>query len=431
MEDRIRKSAKGCREVVDPKHGVYRIYFSLGKDPVTGKYLRTKKRTVRCKSKNPKNWPREIDNALAEYRLELENGSVSRGAAKTLSEYAESFHLMRKGTMGSPLAYEREGYDIRHIQELFGETRIRDLRPGDIKQAYATAREKGRFSESELHRIHVKLRQIMDAAVADEYVPKNPCSTISVPMPKDITRKAPPLEEVRRMWAELLAEEPCAQAIATMLIIDLGLRKGEALGLTWKNYDCETGEALIVQQFTNDKKLRRPKSTNSNRRITASATLRECLIQWKSIQAELFARCGIAQCPETPIAHSIRSHKDEGGTYAEVIHMDNKNYARWFRNFAVDNGFGTYKTVTSEFTRAGKKRIRGTGYEGICPHMLRHAQATYLIGSGTDIKTVQARLGHASPNTTLSIYSHAIAANDRLAADTFESLLSASPKANQ
>ncbi|MFR7750729.1 MAG: tyrosine-type recombinase/integrase [Collinsella sp.] len=36
------------------------------------------------------------------------------------------------------------------------------------------------------------------------------------------------------------------------------------------------------------------------------------------------------------------------------------------------------------------------------PHALRHTQATLLIGEGADVKTVQARLGHASPSTTLS-----------------------------
>lgn len=423
MEDRIRDNARGCREVRDRKHGIFRIYFCLGKDPSTGKYLRTKKKTVRCKSKNPKNWDKELDNALEKYRRELEHLSSDRGAHKTLSEYAESFHQMREGTMGSPLAYEREGYDVRHIRELFGKVRLGSLRPGDIKQAYATARKSKRFSESELHRIHVKLSQIMDAAVADEYIEKNPCSTISVPMPKDITRKAPPLEDVTRLWKCILDEKPCAQAIATMLILDLGLRKGEALGLTWANYDEATGQARIVQQYSNDKVLRRPKSANSNRVITASRTMRARLTEWKRVQASELNGLGLDQLPETPVVHSI-SIRDEGGVKrATVTHMDNHNYSRWFRNFAVDNGFGTYRVIDSEFVRNGKKCVRGRGYEGICPHQLRHAQATYLIGSGIDIKTVQARLGHASPNTTLSIYSHAIAANDQKAADTFERIL--------
>ena len=80
--------------------------------------------------------------------------------------------------------------------------------------------------------------------------------------------------------------------------------------------------------------------------------------------------------------------------------------------------------VTKTFTRDGKTCIRGTRYSGLVPHALRHTQATLLIGGGSDVKTVQARLGHASPSTTLAIYAHAIEANDRRAAEAFDEMLS-------
>ena len=39
-------------------------------------------------------------------------------------------------------------------------------------------------------------------------------------------------------------------------------------------------------------------------------------------------------------------------------------------------------------------------------HDLRHYLASLLISSGADIKTVQARMRHASARTTLDIYGH-------------------------
>lgn len=51
-------------------------------------------------------------------------------------------------------------------------------------------------------------------------------------------------------------------------------------------------------------------------------------------------------------------------------------------------------------------------------------QSTLLLGNGVDVKTVQTRLGHASPNITISIYAHAISENDRKAGDLIADLFS-------
>lgn len=57
------------------------------------------------------------------------------------------------------------------------------------------------------------------------------------------------------------------------------------------------------------------------------------------------------------------------------------------------------------------------GFEGLKFHELRHTQATQLLANGVDVKTVQARTGHASPSITLGWYAHAIPSNDFAAAE--------------
>lgn len=57
-------------------------------------------------------------------------------------------------------------------------------------------------------------------------------------------------------------------------------------------------------------------------------------------------------------------------------------------------------------------------------HELRHTQASQLLASGVDVKTVQTRLGHSSASLTLDWYAHALPENDRKAARIIGDLFS-------
>jgi integrase len=56
----------------------------------------------------------------------------------------------------------------------------------------------------------------------------------------------------------------------------------------------------------------------------------------------------------------------------------------------------------------------------LTPHGLRHLCASLLLDRGLPLPAVSARLGHANPNITAAIYSHAIRGQDRLAAEALE-----------
>nr|WP_281242273.1 tyrosine-type recombinase/integrase [Dendrosporobacter quercicolus] len=47
----------------------------------------------------------------------------------------------------------------------------------------------------------------------------------------------------------------------------------------------------------------------------------------------------------------------------------------------------------------------------------RHMAATYLITSGTDIRTVAGKLGHANTNTTTIVYTHLLKSAEKETAD--------------
>jgi integrase len=61
--------------------------------------------------------------------------------------------------------------------------------------------------------------------------------------------------------------------------------------------------------------------------------------------------------------------------------------------------------TVEEAVRAARTRVPGLP-EKFCFHDLRHCLASLLIASGADIKTVQARMRHATAATTLDVYGH-------------------------
>ncbi len=144
------------------------------------------------------------------------------------------------------------------------------------------------------------------------------------------------------------------------------------------------------------------------------------LESWKSKQAVVLAKYSIAQTENTPIVHSVHITEKDGGKKAQAGRVDGHNFSRWFRDFCVDNGFGSYEIIDKTFVRNGKTHYRGRHYTGLVPHELRHTNATLLLSSGVDYKTVQTRLGHADPSTTLAFYAHALESPDRAAAEAMQ-----------
>jgi integrase len=56
-------------------------------------------------------------------------------------------------------------------------------------------------------------------------------------------------------------------------------------------------------------------------------------------------------------------------------------------------------------------------------HALRHTHASQLIAAGVDVVTISKRLGHASPNITLSVYAHLFRQRDDKAAAAINAAL--------
>jgi integrase len=86
-------------------------------------------------------------------------------------------------------------------------------------------------------------------AVREELISKNPAALVRVSKPRK-SRKVKPwsVEEAQHFLASALAADDPLYA-AFVLILVLGLRKGEVLGLTWERVDLDAGELYVGEQL--------------------------------------------------------------------------------------------------------------------------------------------------------------------------------------
>ena len=177
--------------------------------------------------------------------------------------------------------------------------------------------------------------------------------------------------------------------------------------------------------------LREPKSDSSKRWISLNDETVDALRSWKTEQERRFRAFNEEQSLKIAAAGLVPErfpgvpHDGNSPVVSnEVCGFTDPNvFARWFRKFCADNGFGTYESVERVRDESGVLRYVRKGYRGLKFHELRHTQATLLIGNGADIKTVQHRLGHSTASLTMDIYAHAIRQHDEEAAETIGGIL--------
>lgn len=170
-----------------------------------------------------------------------------------------------------------------------------------------------------------------------------------------------------------LEQEPLFwQCLITVLIV-CGLRRGECVGLKWKDMDADKLTLNIIRNVTADKaapdKIRvGDTKTHKERQVPITARLRDLLTEYKREQAEKY-----------------------GDALEEsFIFPAAKNSER-----------PLYPTTPTLWLRRFCKRHN---LRDISPHDLRHSCASLALMDGADLKTIQALLGHADPETTLKFY---------------------------
>lgn len=158
------------------------------------------------------------------------------------------------------------------------------------------------------------------------------------------------------------------------------MRRGEALGLRWRDVNFARGTAHIVQTVAPDKSNRGRAMIQDRTKTNAGAR-------------------SVRLTSRTLDAFKQHRAKQVERRLASQDWQDN--------DLIVCTSTGT-PINPNNVSRSFNALIRDTGLRRIRVHDLRHTSATLLLLAGTPAKIVSERLGHATIAITLDLYSHVL-----------------------
>lgn len=298
-----------------------------------------------------------------------------RGRVK-LEDYANGKWLPAQVHL-RPNSADTYGSHLRtHVIPMFGGRRLGELQRSDMKAFVALLDDK--LAPSTVHTVFAVLRSLMQSAVDDGLIPANPCAR--VPLPRVEQRVIAPMAAADVLaLADAITER---YRVTVWLGAGLGMREGEALGLTVPRVDFLRRIVHVHEQAQNGELA--PLKTKASRRsvpaddlILAEITRHMQRPGWKAGPDEVLVtnRCG-----------RIVRRKSFGDCWREAV--------------------------------KAAKLPEGTRF-----HDLRHFYASGLIRANLNPKVVQSRLGHATMAETWDTYGHLFPDDAEIGRGAIESLL--------
>jgi integrase len=248
---------------------------------------------------------------------------------------------------------------------------------------------KGGLSAKTVMYIHRVLREALSHAVKQQIIPRNVADFVEVPKLKKY--RATVLNED---GVQLLLEafKDTNYYIAVLLGVGVGLRRGEALGLQWKDIDFENKTIQINRSLLpteNGLIFHDPKTEGSNRIIVVSNTIINMLLVAKEQQE--------------------KSKKLLGEAYNDIDLV-----TCW------DDGSPINPTT---FSQSFGRTLKRNKLPHIRFHDLRHTNATMMLKQKVSAKVASERLGHSTIGITLDLYSHVLKEMQEEAAEKLESVI--------
>lgn len=360
----------------------------LGIDPITRKQKETTRRGFTTK--------REAQVALSRLEVEIaESGFSSKKIQQTYSEvYFEWLEVVYKNKVKESTYWNTRFIFDKHIISALGDFMISAI---DTSFCQTVANKWAKSSPKRYQRFINYSGMVFQYAASTGKIETNPMNNILMPTAEnDNLDKLPNFYERKTLllFLDRMKLYPFMRYSFFFLLAYTGLRKGEALSLTWRDIDLNNGTLNVNKTLAVGKSgkllIQKPKTNSSSRVISLDSSTVLVLKKWKSIQNE-----------ELDILQHIPS-------------LDQLVFSN------VDNKLLNPRTPQSWLDSFYNKNPR---IDRITVHGFRHTHASLLFEAGATMKQTQDRLGHSNIKTTMNIYTHVTQSSKEETAVLFDTFM--------
>ena len=311
---------------------------------------------------------REAQAVLTKMLHDRDTGILAAPNRRTVEQYLRDWQAKALKGRVTPRTYAVYVDHLdRYVIPKVGDKRLTALTPLDIQGIYSAMLERG-LSPRTVRHTHAVLRNALKQAVKWRMLPSNAADAVDLPKGQRTEQLALTVEQV---GAFLMAVEGSPWKALYHVLLNTGLRPGEAFALKWRYVDLAAGQLTVRYAVTYDEDrkpvLRDPKTAKSRRRVSFTPDLARVLLEHRDATKDIANPQGLV----FPTVDGRLIHPNHWSK------VDFKN----------------------ALERAGITR-------DVRLYDLRHSMATLALEAGIHPKVVSDRLGHSTTQLTLDTYSH-------------------------
>ncbi|CAM5198600.1 Integrase-like protein OS=Ureibacillus acetophenoni OX=614649 GN=SAMN05877842_10534 PE=4 SV=1 [Ureibacillus acetophenoni] len=350
------------------KNGETRYMFKIymGVDPLTGKERSTTRRGFKKQ--------KEAELAYNRLKFESSNGKYRKQQYKTYRDIYDQWIVHYKKTVEESTFDKTSGIFKNHILPAMGDYRIDKINYALCQQHVDEWVEKLiRFNMVKSY-----ASKVIDYAIKLDYIQTNPFILVETPK-KKVKRK----QENYYVREQLIDFLNAAKSEGNMkhhtffrLLGFTGMRKSEALALTWKDID------FIHNTININKALGYSKDTGLYVKSTKTGETRIIKIDQVTIDI-------------------LKIWREKQFTELQILGFDIKQSKQLV--FSNTKNKHIYPTKTWNWVNDLRMKY---DLEYISTHGFRHTHATLLTEAGASLVGTQQRLGHSGNDTTTATYIH-------------------------